>query len=419
MTHTPHDTADPRDGSTADGPAAAAATLADGHRPAAGPAADGGHPPAVDPAAAGGRAPGPLRSLVIGVGPILLGLAAGGILLLFTGRNPFAFYGDLLSRGLFSGNGVQDSLTRMAPLLLMAAGLIVAFRANIWNIGGDGQFLMAAALVAGFGPALTEALPGGLGLVLLCLIAAAMGALWTVIPAVLKALYGVNEVITSLMMAFVGANLANLLIKGPFRSSTTSVPQTDVTPKAHLLPYIPGTHVHIGIVAALIAIVVVHYVMTRTAFGLRLSVLGANPRAAAHAGIDVRRLTMVAFLVSGAFMGLAAAVEILGVWGYVRADWNPNFGLTLFALVFLARLNALACIPLVGFYSVISIGGHYAARRAGLPDDFMLMVVGLILLFMTLTAYVAARRARRPLLPARRGAMQGPAAGPTEAGGRA
>jgi simple sugar transport system permease protein len=350
----------------------------------------------IPPASAGGRIRRWMGSLVTAVGPILLGLTAGGILLLFTGRNPFTFYGDLLGRGLFSTNGVQDSLTRIAPLLLIGAGLIVAFRANIWNVGGDGQFLMAAALVAGFGPAVTEALPGGLGLVLLCLIGATMGALWTIVPAVLKAFYGLNEVITTLMMTFIGVNLANLLIKGPFRSTTTNVPQTDVTPKAHMLPYIPGTHVHVGIIIALIAILAVDYVLTRTAFGLRLSVLGASPRAAVHAGIDVRRLTIVTFLVSGAFIGLAAAIEILGVWGYVRADWNPNFGLTLFALVFLARLNPLACIPLVGFYAVVSTGGHYAARRAGLPDDFMLMVVGLILLFMALTEFVAARRARRP-----------------------
>jgi len=347
-------------------------------------------------ASAGGRVRRGTGLLTIGVLPILLGLTAGGILLLFTERNPFTFYGDLLSRGLFSTNGVQDSLTRMAPLLLMAAGLIVAFRANIWNIGGDGQFLMAAALVAGFGPAVTAALPGGLGLVLLCLIGAAMGGLWTIVPSVLKAFYGLNEVITSLMMTFIGVNLANLLIKGPFRSTTTSVPQTDVTPKTHMLPYIPGTHVHVGIIVAFVAILAVHFVLTRTAFGLRLTVLGASPRAAAHVGIDVRRLIVVTFFISGAFMGLAAAIEILGVWGYVRADWNPYFGLTLFALVFLARLNALACIPLVGFYAVVSMGGHYAARRAGLPDDFMLMVVGLILLFMALTEFVAARRARRP-----------------------
>lgn len=353
---------------------------------------------------AGGRGGAKDRWVWVGgvgqaLGPILLALVVSGVLLLILGKNPLAFYGDILSQGLFKKSGIQDTAIRMAPLLLMAAGLIVAFRANIWNIGGDGQFLLAAALVAGAGPPLVGALPNVLAFVILCVMAVLVGGAWTVVPAYLKARYGLNEIITSLMMTFVGVNFGNLLIKGPFRSTTTNVPQTDVIPFKELLPRIPGTRIHIGLILALIAVFAVHYVMTRTAFGLRLRVLGANPRAAAHVGLSIPRLTMIGFMLSGAFMGLAAAVEVLGVWGYVRADWNPGFGLPLFALVFLARLNALACIPLVGFYAVISMGGHFAARQAGLPDDFMLMIVGLILLFMTLTEYLAGRSGKGGYLP--------------------
>lgn len=334
------------------------------------------------------------------LGPIVLALLVSAVLLLILGKNPAAFYRDIVSQGLFKTSGIQDTAIRMAPLLLMASGLIIAFRANIWNIGGDGQFLLAAALVAGAGPPLVAALPNVLAFVILCLLAIVVGGAWTIVPAYLKARYGLNEIITSLMMTFVGVNLGNLLIKGPFRSTKTLVPQTDVIPFKELLPRIPGTRIHVGLVLALLAVFVVHFVMTRTAFGLKLRVLGANPRAAAHAGLSISRLTIVGFMLSGAFMGLAAAVEVLGVWGYVRADWNPNFGLPLFALVFLARLNALAVIPLVGFYAVISMGGHFAARQAGLPDDFMLMIVGLILLFMTLTEYLAGRSERAGYLSA-------------------
>jgi len=341
-----------------------------------------------------------LWSLGQAIGPILLALLVSAALLLALGKNPLTFYRDIVSQGLFNKGGIQDTAIRMAPLLLMASGLIVAFRANIWNIGGDGQFLLAAALVAGAGPPLIGALPNALAFVILCVTAVVVGGGWTVVPAYLKARYGLNEIITSLMMTFVGVNFANLLIKGPFRSTTTQVPQTDVIPFKELLPRIPGTRIHVGLVLALIAVFAVHYVMTRTAFGLKLRVLGANPRAAAHAGLSIPRLTIVGFMLSGAFMGLAAAVEVLGVWGYVRADWNPNFGLPLFALVFLARLNALAVIPLVGFYAVISMGGHFAARQAALPDDFMLMIVGLILLFMTLTEYLAGRSERGGYLSA-------------------
>jgi general nucleoside transport system permease protein len=190
-------------------------------------------------------------------------------------------------------------------------------------------------------------------------------------------------------MSFIGFYLANILIKGPFRSTETTVPQTMVLPTAKLMTKIPGTVIPISIFVALAAVVGVHYVMTRTSVGLRLTVMGANTRAALHSGLKVKRLIVMAFFGSGAFIGLGAAMEILGVWGYMRADWNPKYGLTLFALVFLARLNALAVIPLVGFYAVLEIGGHTASRNADLPNDFMLLLMGLILLFMTLAELIA------------------------------
>ena len=145
---------------------------------------------------------------------------------------------------------------------------------------------------------------------------------------------------------------------------------------------------------------------TRTSFGTRLDVLGANPRAAVHMGIDVPRLIVVAFLVSGGLIGLAARVDIVGVFGYMRADWNPAYGLKVVPLVFLARLNVLAVIPLAAFFGVLSIGGDYATRRADLPSDFMLLFMGLMLLFMVVTQYLSrpagAGRADPAAPPARR-----------------
>lgn len=337
--------------------------------------------------------------------PVVLALVAGAVLLLALGRDPLSFYVTMVENGLASSSGLEQTVIRMAPLLLMAAGLIVAFQAGLWNIGGDGQFLMAAALVGGLGAAFTAALPVWLAWILLCVIGFLAGALWTLVPSLMKAYYGMNEIITSLMMAFIGVNLANILIKGPFLSPTTTVPQTDVVPFAERLPYVPGTQVHIGILVAAVTLVLVYLMQTRTAYGLRLRVLGASPRAALHAGLPVRRDIVTAFALSGGLIGLAAAVEVLGVWGYVRADWNPAFGITLFALVFLAGLNVLAVVPLVLFFAVVSIGGHEAARQAGLSNDFLLVLIGLILFFMVLT-----RRLRSPDVPRRRRAA-GAAAG--------
>ena len=326
-----------------------------------------------------------IRSIV----PVALALVAGGILLLALGRNPLTFYGDIWQGGIENG-GWQDSAIRMAPFLLIAGGLTVIFRANIWNLGYNGQFLLGAALVSGYGPSLVRDVPLWIAFPVLFLMAGAAGGLWTVVPALLKAAYGTNEIITTLMMSFIGVDLASILIKGPFHDSTTPLPQTAVLPT--LLPNIPGTRIHVGLLVAFAAILVVHYVLTRTAWGLRLRIMGANPRAARHFGIKLPRLILVSFLVSGALVGLAAAADILGLWGYLRTGQSFSYGDTVIPFVFLARLNALAVIPFIAFFSVLSTGGDIAASNANLSTNFLLVLVGLILLFMTVIEYLGRRR---------------------------
>jgi ABC-type uncharacterized transport system permease subunit len=328
-----------------------------------------------------------VRSLV----PVILALIAGGILLLILGRDPLSFYSDIWHGGIQQGSW-QDSAMRMAPLLLIAVGLIFVFRANIWNLGYDGQFLLAAAVLSGWGPSLVAHVPLWLAMTLLFALAAAVGAAWTIIPAGLKAAYETNEIITTLMMSFIGVGLANILVKGPFQDPAVNIPQTKVLPLDKMLPAIPSTRIHVGVLVALFAAIVAYYVLTRTSFGLRVQVLGANPRAARHVGVQVRKLIVSSFLVSGALIGAAAAADILGVWGYARANWNPAYGDTVIPFVFLARLNPLAVIPFIAFFAVLSTGGDLAAQNANLPTDFLLVLVALILIFMTLIEFIGRRR---------------------------
>jgi ABC-type uncharacterized transport system permease subunit len=327
-----------------------------------------------------------IRSLV----PVVLALVAGGLLLLILGRDPISFYSDIWKGGVQQGSW-EDSAMRGAPLLLISVGLIVIFRANIWNLGYDGQFLVGAALITGLAPHILSA-PTAVSLTLLFIVSAGAAAAWTIVPALLKARFQTNEIITTLMMSFIGVGVANILVKGPFQDTTVNIPQTRVIPINHMLPSIPGTRIHVGVLVALAAAFLAHFVLTRTSFGLRLSVLGANPRAAAHVGINVRRLIVTAFLVSGALVGLAAAADILGVWGYMRANWNPGYGDTVIPFVFLARLNVLAVIPFIAFFAVLSTGGDLAAANANLSTDFLLVLVALILLFMTVIEFLGRRR---------------------------
>jgi ABC-type uncharacterized transport system permease subunit len=335
------------------------------------------------------------EAALIAAVPIVLALIVNGILLAVLGRDPFSFYADMFDRGLIQWQGFQESIIRSAPLLLIAAGLIVAFRANLWNLGADGQFLLGAALTAGFAPSLFDALGTWPMLVITMIIAALIGAAWTIIPALLRGLYGVNEIITTLMMSFIGIGVANVLVKGPFKTDVGGVARTDVVAFDDRFPLLFDTRIHLGFAIAVVAILCVHVLMTRTSLGLRLRVLGANPRAALHAGLNPVRLTVIAFAISGALIGLSGAVEILGVQGSFRADFNPAYGLLVIPLVFLARLNAIGSLILVIAFSVIQIGGESAAREAEITSDVLFVLVGLMLLFMAVTEYVRVRRGSR------------------------
>jgi simple sugar transport system permease protein len=338
-----------------------------------------------------------LRALDVGIRsllPVVCALGAGALLLVVLGRDPIAFYGDIWQGGVSGGgwDAWQDSAIRMAPLLLIAAGLTVIFRANIWNLGYNGQFLLAAALVTGYGPTLTGDLPLWAAMLILFLLAGIVGAAWTIVPALLKARYGTNEIITTLMMSFIGIDLANLLIKGPFQDPAVNIPQTRVIDLDKMLPAIPGTRIHIGLLVAFGAILVAHFMLTRSAWGLRLRIMGANPRAARHFGVNLPGLIVAGFAISGFLVGLAAAADFLGLWGYIRGGQNPEYGDTVIPFIFLARLNALAVVPFIAFFSVLSVGGDLAATNANLSTDFLLVLVGLILLFMTVIEYLGRRR---------------------------
>lgn len=332
-----------------------------------------------------------LQVLIRTIAPLLLALAAAGGIIWAMGVNPLQFYGDIIALGL-GGTGWQKSLTLMAPLLLIALGLIIAFRAQLWNLGYGGTYLLAAAVVAGTAPAIMQAVPFLLGVLLLLAMAIAVGAVIGFLPAWLKAKYGTNEIVTSLMMSFIAIGAANLLVKGPFQDPGVTVPQTRVLDLGLMLPFIPGTRIHVGFVIALVIVLVFHVILTRSAFGLKIDVLGASPKAATHAGINVKRLIVVVFLLSSGMIALAGAIDMLGLWGYMRTGFNPTYGDKILPFVFLARLNPLGSIPLVAFTAVLATGGTIAAQQVGLSVDFLLIIVALILFFMTVIELIGTRR---------------------------
>jgi simple sugar transport system permease protein len=325
--------------------------------------------------------------------PILAALAISALVLLAVGVDPLDYYAVVLRRGLLTPRGVQETLTRMAPLLLLAASLIVSFRAGLWNLGVNAQFLLAAVCVAAACPLLDVALGRAPALLLGAALAMLVGGGWALLPAWLRAAHGVNEIITTLMMSFLGTSFANVLVKLAFGDPGSTVPQTRTLPVSDRLPRLFGTTVHLGVPLAFVALIATHLLVMHTAWGLRLRTLGASPRAARHVGIAVDRSIVAALVASGGLAGLAGGIDIMGVWGNVRADWNPAYGLTVIPLVFLARLNGWAVAGFVLLFSALSVGSESASVRLGVPSYYNFVLVALIMLFLALVDGLGQRRA--------------------------
>lgn len=328
-----------------------------------------------------------VRSII----PVVLALIVAAIILLALGKNPLYFYGDVFANGILGGNW-QNSLVVMTPMLLIAVGLIVVFRGQLWNLGYDGQYLLGAVFVGGLGPQLAPIVGDALTYLITAVLAILVGAVWTLLPAWLKARFGTNEVITTLVMSSIGVGATSLLIGYVFQDPSQRTPQTRTFNTSDMLPYIPGTTIHIGFIVAIVVALAFQFILSRTSFGLRLDIYGASPKAARHVGINSRGMTIVLFLISGGLIGLAAAMDILGHVGYVRNNWNPAYGDTIMPFVFLARLSPLAAIPFVAFYAIFATGGTVASIDSGLSTDFLMVIVALILVFMTLTEYIGTKR---------------------------
>lgn len=328
-----------------------------------------------------------IRSVV----PVILALAVSAFVMVLIGASPLDFFAGVWKYGI-TGSNWQRSLALMAPLLIVAIGLIVAFRGQLWNLGYNGQYLLGAVVASGLGPMLYDVLPAAIATIIVFIVAVLAGAVWSLVPAVLKARYGTNEIITSLVMSFIAVGVVNLFIKGIFKDPAVSTPQTVVIPDAKLLPFIPGTEIHIGFVIAILLAVIAQFVLSRTSFGLRIDIFGASPKAARHVGLNSTWMVILLFAISSGLIALAGSVDILGQFAYQRADWDPRYGDAVMPLVFLARFRPVASIPFVAFYAVLATGGTLASQQAGLNVDFLLVIMGLILLFMTVTEYIGERR---------------------------
>jgi ABC-type uncharacterized transport system permease subunit len=270
--------------------------------------------------------PSRFAPLLTSLAAIAAALILGGIFLAMRGKDPLAAYAMLVTRGLGTPYGITETLIRMAPLLIVRAGLLISLRAGVWNIGIDGQLLVGALFAGVAATAVAGEVPNPVMWLIAALAGMVGGLLWALVPGILRVRWGLNEIITTLMMNYVALNVTSWLVKGPVKDPDVVPPQTRLIPREMRLPDIAGTGVHVGLLVGLVVVVLVAILFRHTVIGFMLDVVGRNRQAAIHAGMPVNRLILVALLASGAFAGLAGANDILGVKGLFQGNWNPGYG---------------------------------------------------------------------------------------------
>ena len=281
-----------------------------------------------------------LLPIVSSILAIVMAFVIGGIFLQANGKDALHAYRILFERGLLDQDGLTETFKKMAPMLIVSAGLLIALRASVWNIGIDGQFMVGALLAGVAGAALAGSVPNPLMWLVAAIAGIIGGALWAIIPALLMVKFSLNEIITTLMMNYVAVNVCAWLVKGPFKDPERVAPQTKQIPLDDRLPFIPGTEVHIGLIVGLICVVVGRGPLPFDRLRLLHRCGRAQPQgrnSCRTAGGTAGRIGAGA--VSGAFAGLAGANDVLGIQGLFKANWDPGYGFTAFALVYLARLN--------------------------------------------------------------------------------
>ncbi|MEX2179850.1 MAG: ABC transporter permease [Gemmatimonadaceae bacterium] len=264
---------------------------------------------------------------------------------------------------------LSGTLVRAIPLTILGVAIAIAFRAGVFNIGAEGQLLLGAVAATVVGLHVPQGL-GVVGLLLALGAGAAAGGAWAGIAAVLRARFGVLEVISTIMLNFIALNLVSYLVRGPLQEPTRVYPQTaSIDEGARLPQLVADTRLHAGLLIAFAVSVGAWWFLSRTAAGFRLRAGGAAPAAAAAAGrVNVPRVSALALVASGAIAGLAGGIEVAGVTYALYEHLSPGYGFAAIAVAILARLNPIAVIGTAFLFATFETGALGMQRDAGVPS---------------------------------------------------
>ena len=317
---------------------------------------------------------------------VIAALLAGIIFLLATGYDPIDTYQKMLQGGFTTFYGITDTLGLSTVLIFTGIAAAFAFQMNLYNIGGEGQLYLGMIGGAWAGLALGKSLPSALAVPAVLLAGVVFGALWIVVPAIVRSKLGTSEIVTTLLLTYVALNLMNYFIytsSSYFRDASTSgFPQGRVLPKAATLDPIGSTRVYPTFFLAVVVALFLYWLVKRTEYGYRIQVLSDSPRAAQYAGINAQRTTLSVMMISGALAGLAGAALIVGPFGKLDISITTlGYGYAGIVVAALARYNFVAILVTAVLFAGLRTGGAKLQITSDTPIHIGVMLQGAILLF--------------------------------------
>lgn len=327
-------------------------------------------------------------------------MIVGGLLFAALGKPPVEaiktiFWDPLF--GPFASYSRPQLLIKAGPLILIAIGLALGFKAGIWNIGAEGQYIVGAICGAAVALAFYP-MDGFFIFPLMILFGGLGGFLWAMIPALLKTRFGTNEILVSLMLVYVAEQLLAAMALGPLKNpegygfpGSRNLQQYEAAYNAEI---IAGTGMHWGVVAALISVIMAYILLGRHVLGFHIRVTGEAPRAAGFAGVHTGRLVAICLGLSGALAGLAGMFEISGPSGVVSIDFNVGYGFTAIIVAFLGRLHPLGILLAGLLLALTYIGGEMAQMTLNLPSAAIQVFQGMLLFFLLAVDFLTNYRVR-------------------------
>ncbi|MCW3997646.1 MAG: ABC transporter permease [Candidatus Bathyarchaeota archaeon] len=325
---------------------------------------------------------------------ISIALLVGALVLLVSGFSPIEAYGSLLAGAFGDIYGLGQTLTQTTPIVFTALAFLFAFKAGLFNIGAEGQFLVGAFAAAIVGISF-NGLPSIIHIPLALLVGAVVGGLWALIPALLKTELGAHEVITTMMLTYVAIYVTGYLANDVFRAEGWVAQTPLITTSAELPRILPPTQLSASLFLGIILVGLTSYVLQKTILGYEVRAIGLNPLAAENAGINVKRGLIIALVISGALAGLGGAGEVLGVHRRFIDGFSPGYGWDGLAVALIGGLNPIGALLAALLFGILRSGGMTMNRVTGVPIDIVTILQGLVILFVAAPVIIKYLRKRR------------------------